>query len=167
MARLPRLAAQCVVYLLLAAGLGYFSAAPAYRPFPDDTAELRLSFSRAAEHTAECRRLSPEEIAALPPNMRRPMDCPRSRVPVRVQLLLDGELLYEASVPPSGLADDGNSVVYEKFTVAPGRHTLRVRMNDTRAAEGFPHSQEHNFEIAPGEILVVDFDKIENSFVFL
>jgi hypothetical protein len=162
-----RLAARCVVYALAAAGIGWFSAAPAYRAFPDDTAEVRLSFSRAGEHTAECRRLTPEEIAALPPNMRRPLDCPRSRVPVRVELLLDGERLYEASVPPSGLADDGNSVVYRKFTVTPGRHTLRVRMNDTRSEQSFPFDQEHDFEIAPGEILVVDFDKIENSFVFL
>jgi hypothetical protein len=153
--------------LLLAAGIGYFSTGPAYRAFPEDVAEIKLSFSRAGEHTAECRRLTPEEIAALPANMRRPTDCPRSRVPVRVQVVLDGEVLYEASVPPSGLAGDGNSVIYEKFILMPGRHTLRVRMNDTRAEQGFPHDQEHHFEIAAGQILVVDFDKIVNSFVFL
>jgi hypothetical protein len=164
---MPKFAGQCFLYALLAAGIGYFSTAPAHRPIPDGAAQLTLSFSRAGEHTAECRRLTPGEIAALPPNMRRPMDCPRSRVPVRVQLFLDGEMLYEGSAPPSGLAGDGNSVFYEKFAVAAGGHTLRVRMNDTREQAGFPHDQEHAFEIAPGEILVVDFDSINNSFVFL
>jgi hypothetical protein len=162
-----RTLAQSLVYALLAAGVGYFAAAPAYQAAAPSAAQIKLSFSRAGEHTAECRRLTPEEIALLPPNMRRPLDCPRSRVAVRVQLLLDGAVIYEESVPPAGLAEDGNSVFYEKFTVTPGEHTLQVRMNDTRAPEGYVVDTEHRFDLAPGEILVIDFDSTGNRFLFL
>ena len=47
---------------------------------------VSLSFSRAGQRIRECRRLTQEELNRLPPNMRKPEDCPRERLPVRVLL---------------------------------------------------------------------------------
>jgi hypothetical protein len=48
-----------------------------------------------------------EEIAKLPPNMRRPLDCPRGRRPIYVELDVGHQVSYRASLPPTGIAGDG------------------------------------------------------------
>ena len=77
---------QSIVRLLLyggfAASIAYLSAAPGYRLLGESEAMLSLSFSHAAERVEACRRLSQEELQSLPPNMRKPDDCPRERHPV-------------------------------------------------------------------------------------
>lgn len=154
---IPRLLGQAVLYAAFVAVIGYFATSPAYTYMDPQAAVITLSFSHAGEREHECRRLSPEEIAALAPNMRRPMDCPRGRVSVLVELGLDGETLYRASLRPSGFAGDGASSVFERFEVAAGRHHLEVRLRDSRREEGFDYKLERDIELVPGQSLVVDF----------
>src|SRR3990167_4997663 len=85
MPELRYIVGQVIAFTLFAIGLGYFSNSPTYTHHDPEMALIKLSFSHASQHKEECRRLSPEEIAALAPNMRRPMDCPRERVPVLVE----------------------------------------------------------------------------------
>lgn len=158
---------QAAVYAAFMAILGYFATLPAYTYVDPGAAVITLSFGHAGARVSECRRLTPEEIAALPANMRRPMDCPRARVPLLVELELDGEAVYRASLPPSGLASDGASSVYERFVVAPGRHRVRVRLRDSRRKEGFDYEMEEDVELVPGRHLVVDFRADTGGFRFL
>lgn len=166
MARALGAAGQAVFYLAVAALLGYFSARPAYVHFPPDEAQVTLSFAHGAKRKGECRRLSAEEIAALPPNMRRPMDCPRERLPVFVALEIDGKPVYEAELPPTGLAGDGPSRVYQSFKLASGRHQLVAKLRDSAREAGYDYQSAREVELAPGERLVIDFHADAGGFTF-
>lgn len=160
------LAAQAITYAFFALLIGYFSAAPAYIHVDPGKAMIKLSFSHAGARKGECRRLTPEEIAQLAPNMRRPLDCPRERVPLLVELVMDGGLLYRASLPPLGLAGDGAATVYRRFAVAPGRHELIARLRDTARTEGFDHEGRAEIRLDPGRNFVVDFRAETGGFIF-
>ncbi len=153
----PQLLGQVVIYGLFMAFLGYFATLPAYTYVDPGAAVITLSFGHAGAKVSECRRLTPAEIAALPPNMRRPMDCPRGRVSLLVELQLDDEILYKASLAPSGLARDGASSVYERFAVTPGQRRLRARLRDSRREEGFDYELDEQVDLVPGQHLVIDF----------
>ena len=86
-----KLAAQFILVAALFAAVAVFSNWPAYRTIPQGHAVIMLSFVHGANRQAECRRLSPAEIAKLPPNMRRVQDCPRGRRPIYVELDLGSE----------------------------------------------------------------------------
>jgi hypothetical protein len=167
MIRPRRILGQALAYLLFAAPLGVFSAAPSYTYLEPDKALIKLSFSHAAQRKGECRRLSREEIAALPPNMRRTEDCPRERLPVVVELVLDGRVVAHDVLPPAGLRRDGASAVYRRFPVAAGRHRLLARLRDSNRAEGFDYEQAAEVELAPGQNFVVDFRAEAGGFIFM
>ena len=156
---------QGMIYLLLALGIGYFSDRPAYTHFPPDMALIKLSFAHGAQKE-ECRRRTPEELAKLPPNMRRPMACSRERLPVTVELLLDGAPLYQAVLPPTGLAGDGPSRAYQRFPVPPGRHELTTRRGVSDRTVGFDSERTAVVELAPAESRAIDFRAEMCGFVF-
>ena len=158
---------QAIAYILFAVFVGYFATKPAYTNFPADKAQIKLSFGHAGEHATECRRLSQEELNQLAPNMRRPLDCPRGRLPVLIELELDGELLYSAALPPSGLAGDGVSTAYKTFTVEPGQHQLVARLRDSNRAEGFDYEKTSEITLSPQQNFVVDFHPSRDGFLFL
>ena len=152
-----QIAGQVVLYAAFAAFIGYFASNPAYTRMDPSAAAITLSFGHAGERKTPCRRLTPEEIAALPANMRKPMDCPRERVSLLVELLIDGEQVYHGYRAPSGLAGDGASTVYERFTVSPGRHRIIARLRDSRREEGFDYELDEEIDLESGQHLVIDF----------
>jgi hypothetical protein len=156
---------QGAVYLLLALGVAYFSDRPAYTHFPADMALLKLSFAHGAQK-GECRRRTADELAKLAPNMRRPTACSRERLPVTVELLLDGKPVYHAVLPPSGLAGDGPSRVYQRFAVPAGRHALIARLRDSDRPDGFDYERTATIDLAPAQSLAIDFRSEMGGFVF-
>ena len=156
---------QGAVYGLLALGIGYFSDRPAHTHFPPDLALIKLSFAHGARKE-DCRPRTAEELANLPPNMRRPKVCSRERLPVAVELLLDGEPLYKAVLPPTGLAGDGPSRAYQRFAVPPGQHELTARLRDTARAEGFDYERTVVVDLAPAQSLAIDFRGEMGGFIF-
>lgn len=162
-----QLLGQAVVYAAAIAVIGYFATFPAYTYVDPAAAVITMSFSHAGARESECRRLTPAEIAALAPNMRRPTDCPRGRVSLLVELRLDGEVLHRASLDPSGLAGDGASSVYQRFVVSPGHHRLSAHLRDSRREEGFDHELEEEVVLVSGQHLVVDFRAGTGGFKFL
>jgi hypothetical protein len=161
-----RHAAQFALIVALFAAVAAFSNWPAYRTIPPEHAVVMLSFVHGADRQAECRRLSPAEIAKLPPNMRRVQDCPRGRRPLYVELDIGGENAFRASLPPTGIAGDGPSKVYQRFVVPAGDHKIAVRMRDTPRAEGFDHAREAKVTLAADQMLVIDFKPESGEFVF-
>ena len=158
---------QAVAYVLFAVVVGYFSASPVYRYLDPDKALIKLNFSHAGQHKQECRRYTQEELDQLPPNMRRPMDCTRERVPLLVELEINGELQLKQSVPPSGIASDGAATVYEKFQVPSGTHTGSGRMRDSRREQGYDYATEKVVNVESGQVLVIDFEPETGGFKFL
>ena len=167
MTRPFQLLGQAIAYALFAGVIGYFATSPAYTHLDPGHALIKLSFSHAGQHKGECRQRTPEEIANLPPNMRRPMDCPRERVPLQVELMLDGELLYRGELPPSGLAGDGAAMAYRKFPVAAGKHHLMARLRDSDRSTGYDYEKAEDITLHPRQNFVIDFRPALGGFLFL
>lgn len=150
---------QALLYGLFALIIGYFSSSPLYRHLPADQALIKLSFSHEGKLVSACRQRSAEELAKLAPNMRAPMDCPRGRSPVSVEIDLDGTPVYRHLAQPSGLSKDGASTVYHRIPVRSGDHRLAIRLNDDARAAGFNYQREETVNLKPGKVLVIDFNR--------
>jgi hypothetical protein len=156
---------QALAYAAFAACVGALSVAPGYSPVGAQDAVIKLSFAHAGQRKVECRPRSPEEIAALPPNMRRPLDCPRERLPVTVRLELDGQALFERTLSPAGLWHDGAAHVYQRFPVRAGHYRLTVRLRDSARRDGFDQERTFDLAIAAGQNVVVDFQPQKGGFI--
>jgi len=149
---------QVLLYGVFALIIGVFSHWPTYRHLGDDEALIKLSFTHAAQRVEECRKLTPEELAKLPPNMRAPNKCGRERAPVIVEVDIDGKPAIRHVARPSGLSRDGASSVYQRMTVPAGTHQVAVRLKDDAGKEAFGYEREKTVTLAPAQILVIDFD---------
>lgn len=167
MRNLGKYTLQAFFYALFCAAIGWFSASPSYVHMDPNLALIKLSFTHAGEHKEDCRQLTPEELAELAPNMRRPMRCSRERVPLLVELDLDDKVILRRELPPSGLSRDGISTVYQRFPVSPGEHRLTVRLRDSRREEGFDHERSETVRLSARRNLVIDFNPEAGGFVFL
>lgn len=159
-----KLAGQFAAYALFFMLVAALSAGPSVRLLGDDEAIVSLSFSHAAKRIGECIRLSQDELDALPPNMRKPDQCPRERHPLRIEMLLDGQSVFKASIAPSGLHSDGKSTVYERVQIVAGVRELSVLMNDSGMSGHPDYELTEQVKIPPGQNLVVYFDADAQQF---
>ncbi len=98
--------------------------------------------------------------------MRKPEDCPRERLPVRVLLEANGTALYDELLPPAGLWRDGSAGVYQRLAVAAGPQRLFIGMNERGETDRFDYALEQVVELAPGQHVVVEFDAVRETFRF-
>jgi len=157
---------QFAVIAALFAAVASFADWPTYRQTPPGSGVVMLSFVHGADRQADCRRLKPEEIAKLPPNMRRVQECPRGRRPLYVELDIGDRVAYRASLPPTGLAGDGPSRVYQRFVLPVGQYDVAIRMRDTARTEGFDHQRADRLALGPDQMFVIDFRPDGNGFIF-
>jgi len=160
-----RLLAQLALYAPLMAILGYFSTEPRFSAVAPDQALVRVSFIHATQRKQACRERSAEELAKLAPNMRAAQDCPRERSPLLVEIELDGKVVLQREVQPSGLRRDGNVAVYQRLALPAGRHRIVARLRD-RAEGEFNFAREQTVELAGGGVLIIDFNAQRGGFVF-
>ncbi len=161
-----KLIGQLVAYAAFFVLLGSLSVRPRLRLMAEDEAIVSVSFSHAAKRVGECRRLSQEELMALPPNMRKPEDCPRERHPLQIVLLIDDQKLYEATLPPTGLWADGKATAYQRIRVSAGAHDFAIRMNDSGTSGSFDFENSSTITLLPGQNLVIYFDADSQQFRF-
>jgi hypothetical protein len=166
MADIARFALQALFYLAFGSLIGFFASRPAYEQLAADHAQIKLSLVHGAARRETCRRLTPQEIARLPPSERRPNTCERERLPIEVELALDGEVIYTATLEPTGLAKDGPARTYRKFAVPTGPHMITARLRDSDRAEGFDYERTVAVELAPLQNLAIDFKADAGGFVF-
>lgn len=160
-----RLLGEIVAYAVFAAVVGLLSVWPSYEIIGNGRAIISLSFSHAGERVGECHTLSQEELNKLPPNMRKPTDCPRERHPVRVELRSGEKLLYEKLLAPSGIWADGKANVYHRIDVPAGVHELFVGMNDSGNDIGFDYETAARVDVGPGRNIVIRFDEQSRQFL--
>lgn len=165
MANAIRYIAQAGVLAAAVALIGYFSDSPAYHRFNAEEAQILLSLSHGGKPKGGCRVLSAKEIAETAKNMRRPTVCPRERLPVTVEILVDGRRLFHEAVPPGGLAGDSPSRIYQRFSMPTGRHSLTMRLRDSARTEGFDYERTADVDLAPRQRLVIDFHAVSGGFV--
>ena len=149
---------QALLYAAFAVFIGVFSHWPVYHPLPPGEALIKISFTHTGKPVGDCRQLTEEEKAKLPPQMRPRQICPRERSPVSIEVVINGKTVLERTAQPNGLKRDGASSVYERIPVAAGAQKIAVRMKDDVRAEGFNHQHEGTVTLAPSQVLVIDFD---------
>lgn len=161
-----RYGAQALLYVAFGAALGYFSSYPVFQVLAPDQALVRLSFSHGAKPIAPCHERTPEELAKLPPNMRVKLVCPRERSPVKVEIDMDGRPLYRITAEPAGLKHDGVATVYRRSPVVAGKHVFKARLADGPDGK-FDYTAEDAIDLAPGQVLVIDFVAAQGGFRFV
>jgi hypothetical protein len=98
--------------------------------------------------------------------MRRPESCPRRRPPLQIALEVDGATVYQAEVPPSGIAGDGPSRVHENFAIPAGPHEIKIALRDDPDGDSFDYASERRIELEPLEHAVIGFQSEAGEFVF-
>lgn len=161
-----RSAVQIIVLIALFGAVAAFSDWPRYQQINPQSAIIKFSFTHGSNRESECRRRSAEELARLPANMRKPLDCPRSRGSLYVELDVDGQSVYRAVLPPSGISHDGPSRVYKRFVVTAGSHSIVARLRDTPRTEGFDFVKSGEIVLAANQNFVIDFRAEAGGFVF-
>ena len=156
-----RFAVLAVVF----AGVASLSDWPRHRSVPEGFGVVSLSFGHGADRRAACRPATEEELAKMPPNMRRTEICPRERPPIVVEFEIDGKRVFEAEVPPSGIASDGPSRVHRNFELPAGSYELVIRMRD-RPGDEFNWHGRQTVELRPADHRVIDFRGDGGGFVF-
>ncbi len=130
---------------------------PCYRTLAEDMAELKIAVRHAGKTIGACTPVAAGVYTPLPGDKQRPEICPRERSPLQLELLLDGKTLYRATVPASGLHNDGVSSIYRRFAIPAGSHHLQLRMNDDVAQTDYPWVLEQEVELRPAQVMVASF----------
>lgn len=165
MMNIRHLPGQAVALAAFAVLLGYFAHYPRYADSPAGMAQIKISFAIAGEPKGACRTLTDEDRAHLAPNMRRARVCPRERVPVALEIDIDGHRAISRILPPTGLQKDGAAIVYETLTVTPGQKTISMRVRLTARESGFDYVQEKVVDLDAGRNLAIDFMADAGGFV--
>ena len=158
--------AQALLYGAFALCVGYFSVAPSYDYADPGVATIKLSLSHAANRVEECVKLTPQQIneraaKGLPLN-----ECGRERLPVTVELEIDGARALLVTAAPSGLWNDGPASVYERLDVAPGTHTVTVRLRDSARQQGWDYERSESVTLSPGRYFTISFRAETGGFGF-
>lgn len=140
-----------------AAGLWALTMIPLELPRPGS--DLVVSFRHPGDLSGDCRIPSPAELAALPVHMRQPEICDRTRAPVRLRVLVDGQRALERAYPPLGLSSDGASVVMERLPISTGEHQVRVEIGSSGDPGEWRISDERRLEWTQDQRRVALFDR--------
>lgn len=166
MASAMKILLQSVAYAGFALVVGYLSASPGYEYAAADKATVKLSLSHAANRVKPCVKLTPREIAELAPNMRRAEHCERERLPLIVELEIDGTMVRRIEAPPSGLWNDGAASIYERFEMAPGAHVITARLRDSAREQGWDYTRTEDVMLEAGRYFTVTFRAETGGFRF-
>lgn len=154
--RPSQLAGQVVAWSVFLGVTGVFAQWPTFSPLPPGHGQLTLSMAHLTERLEPCVELTPEELAALPPNMRMPERCPRTRAHAVIELWVDGELLLRDAVRPTGLARGGRSYLQAHWGLPAGDYLLELRLRDSPREVGFDKVQHLELSLSAGESVLLN-----------
>jgi hypothetical protein len=157
---------QVFLYLAFAAFVGYLSVAPAYQYGNPERAVIKLSLSHAAERVEECIKLTPQQINERATKGQPINECERERLPLTVELDLDGTTILSLTAIPSGLWQDGPASVYERLAIDAGAHTLTARLRDSARETGWDYSHTEAVNLVPGRYFSITFRAENGGFEF-
>ncbi len=157
---------QVIAYAVFAIVVGYLSFWPRYQYASADVAAIKLSLSHATERVVPCVELTPQQVAELAPNMQRTQSCERQRLPLILQLSIDGETTFEYEALPSGLWEDGPASIYQRFDLEPGAHTIMVRLRDTAREDGWDYTHTEDVTLIAGRYMTITFKAENGGFAF-
>ncbi len=165
MDKVMRIFLQAINFTVFMGVVGYFSIYPEFKYLQDDEAMITLAIKHASQRQKECRKMSPEELAKLPPNMRVGMDCPRERSPLDIDVALDGKSVIAKNIESPGLHKDQTIDIFESIKVKAGKHMLSIKMNDSVRVKGPTFTHEQDIALEPAQLLVIQFDTAAGKFI--
>lgn len=157
MDKVTRYLFQAVLYALFFVPLAFITQQPLHQHLAPDMAELKVAVRHAGQIIGACTPVSAADYANQAANMQHTEICPRERSPLQLELILDGDTLYRASVPASGLHQDGVSSMYQRFSIPAGPHHVQLRMNDDVAVDGYTWQLEQDIQLQPAQVMVARF----------
>lgn len=157
MANALRILLQVALYAAFAVVIGWLSVLPPFEYASDTMATIKLSLSHATERVEPCVKLTPEEMAELAPNMRRGVSCVRERVPLTIEIDIDGNNVVALEAEPAGLWNDGPASIYERFEIVPGKHRITARLRDSSRTEGWDYTYNDDVVLEPGRYFTISF----------
>jgi len=164
MNKVLRYGLQIFNYTLFMTVVWYFSINPQYHQLEEDQAVITLSFTHATKLREACRRLTQQELMALPQNMRLPMDCPRERSPLTFALSLDDKILAQATVEPLGFYKDQGVNLFQRIKVKTGEHKLYIWLNDDVNVSKPTYQYEQTITLKAEQQLLIDFNAGSGGF---
>ncbi len=120
--------------------------------------ELRFAWRYRSETVEQCRRLTDEEVAALPQHMRRDEICERRLQPWRLAVTLDGTPVADDTVRAKGAREDRPLYVFRTLPLPPGPHHLRAVFAPIGESRRAPLEIDASVTIAAREVLLVTYD---------
>ncbi|MEW5849597.1 MAG: hydrogenase iron-sulfur subunit [Myxococcota bacterium] len=160
----PRSLARNVVggaVVMGAVTLGTVAFSELPHPPPPPEAPLVVSFKHPGRSGENCRTLSEQEKAAMPPHMRRDVVCERGRASVRMRVLVDGAEVLSRTYPPKGLFSDGVSIAVERVDVPPGTHVVGVQLGETGDPQEWTFTAQQSLTFGPRERHAVLFERAD------
>ena len=157
---------QVLLYVAFAVFVGYFSIAPSYRYADSEMASIKLSLSHAADRVSECVKLTLDEINARARRGESVNECERERLPLTVEVDVDGVTVLSVTAAPSGLWSDGPASVYERIEIEAGPHTVTARLRDSARAAGWDHEYKEDVVLSPGRYFTIRFREETGGFAF-
>jgi hypothetical protein len=156
-----RLTAQIGFYACVGIFIGYFSVAPGYQYADGQSSVLKLVVRHSGFLLGECRVVSQQELMELPPNMRKPQDCPRGKAPMSVSLLVENEVFYDGIIKPSGIHSDGVLALYQQFNIPPGHVSVRLAIESGKQD---PQLFKREIDVRPSDVLLLEYHDSGFSF---
>lgn len=134
-----RHALAAAIVVVTGGALAALSFTP-YTAEPGERALVRLAWRAHGERVRDCRRLSADDLARLPPHMRQEEVCERRVLPYRLRVDVDGARVVDQRVRAGGAREDRPLFVFHDLPVTPGTHHLRI----TFEREGTPAARERD-----------------------
>ncbi len=75
-----------------------------------------------------------------------------------MQLDIDGQRVLDRTALATGLSRDGAATMYERIVVPAGERRIAVHLSDDVRARDAGWRREATVTLAPGQVLVIDFD---------
>lgn len=102
-------------------------------------------------------------LEAARENVREKL-CSRERLPVELQFLVDGKLIYKKLYQPGGIQKDGLTYVLYKGYLKPGEQTIQIiatEIDGEKSLKEFKFEKRDVYE--GGSVYFVDFEPNENK----
>lgn len=159
-----RLSIPAILILMAPVAFVYqFSTSPAFTYHDEDEARLIVSFKKMTDRLTTCtdeeREAREEAAKSRRKHMQRmPKTCgSREKLPVDVEVILDGKTAFSKKHHPVGLHGDGFVYVYKRFDLAKGKTHVKVSVKEYREdGSGASLAFDEDVDFAPREVKVLE-----------
>jgi len=163
-----------LVFFIPAVIVYFLSTSPTYTFSGDNDSSLIIGLKHITDKVHIC---TDEEVRLFLENeakkerthlRKRAKACgSRERVPLKLTVWLDGRELVNREYQPSGLYNDGNTFVYEKFDLHSGEHHIKVVMRDSKKdrEDRYDYSFDKTVNFTAKRVFVLDFDPLKKLFI--